>query len=93
MTIGQFIFNLGFIVIVLYGIEFYLKSNDIFLKGPFDSGYYFSNISKYKNLICVPEKFRIKGATWGNPIVSNTLGFRDSEFHFLNPKIFIGSWF
>lgn len=78
------IFNLSFTLILLYGIEFYLRHNDVFLKSVFDSNYYYGNIDKYQNFITPPEGYLSKNlTTWGHVTKRNIHDFRDSE---IKPK-------
>lgn len=86
MSIGQFIFNFGFVIVVLYGFEFYLKKQDIFLKGPFDSGYYYSNLSKYENSYTPPKDYKKKYVTWGNSTKNNKYNFRDDSIIYPKPN-------
>ncbi len=78
------LFNLGFLIVTLYSIEFFLKKNDIFLKSAFDSNYYYSNKDKYEHFITPPQKY-LKDSlyTWGHLTKRNWRGFRDSE---IKPK-------
>ncbi len=85
MSIGQFIFNFGFVIVVLYGFEFYLKKQDIFLKGPFDSGFYYSNLFKYERSITPPANYKKKYVTWGNSTKNNKRNFRDDEIIYPKP--------
>ncbi len=81
------LFNLAFLVICLYGVEFILYKKDIFRKGPFDSNYYYANINKYKNIITPPEDFRGKNMlTWGNPVRKNNINFRGGDIIIPKPK-------
>lgn len=86
MSVGQFIFNFGFVILVIYSIEFYLKKKDPFLKGPFDSGYYNNNIAKYRNVLKAPKDYVEKYITWGKSTKKNKYSFRDDEITYPKPK-------
>jgi hypothetical protein len=81
------IFNIAFLIMMLYIFEFILYKKDPFLKCKFDSNYYYSNIDKYKNVITPPNDYRGKGMlTWGNPVRRNNLNYRDKDVTISKPK-------
>ena len=80
------IFNFAIICIIFYSFEFYLKKQDLFLKGPFDSNYYHGNIIKYQNFFTPPKGYdKQQVITWGNKVKRNRYGFRADEIT-LKPK-------
>lgn len=80
-------FNLGFVLIILYSIEYYLYKKDPFLKGPFDSNYYHGNLVKYGNFYDPPEGYdKDNFLTWGKKVTRNKYGFRDSPITFPKPQ-------
>lgn len=86
MSTGQSIFNISFIIFIFYGMEFYLKRTDPFIKGPFDSGHFNNNISKYKGLLTPPKDYIENYVTWGNSTKRNRYNFRDDEILFPKKK-------
>jgi lysophospholipase L1-like esterase len=80
------IFNLAILCLILYGFNFYLKKQDQFLKGPFDSNYYYGNLIKYGNFFTPPAGYKKENViTWGNKVKRNRYGFRADEIT-LKPK-------
>jgi lysophospholipase L1-like esterase len=78
------LFNVAFVLILLYVFNFFLRSQDPFLKGPFDSNYYFGNIIKYENSMTPPKGYDKENfLTWGKKVIRNKYGFRDSP---ITPK-------
>ncbi|HXB41839.1 MAG TPA: SGNH/GDSL hydrolase family protein [Bacteroidia bacterium] len=72
------LFNLAFVMIILYVFNFFLRSQDPFLKGLFDSNYYFGNIIKYENSMTPPKGYdKDNFLTWGKRVIRNKYGFRD----------------
>lgn len=76
---ATFMVNLCFIIVILYGFEYYLYKTDPFLKLPFDSGYYDANLLKYKNFLKPGFDPYTPYRTWGNITRSNRFGFRERE--------------
>jgi lysophospholipase L1-like esterase len=80
------IFNFIVLIVILYGFNYYLKSEDQFLKGPFDSNYYHGNLIKYSNIYTPPKDYnRAQIITWGHKTKRNRYGFRSGEIT-LKPK-------
>lgn len=80
------IFNYVFLILTLYGVEYYLYKKDPFLKGPFDSGHYNANANKYKTILSPPNDYMTNYITWGNTSKRNKYNFRDDEIVFPKPK-------
>jgi len=81
------IVNLVLIAVILYGFEFMFRRSDPFLRLPYDSGYYYQNISKYFNVLNIPQddfnRPEIKNSyyyTWGSKVINNRYGFRERDF-------------
>jgi lysophospholipase L1-like esterase len=80
-------FNFAIIFIILFSFEFYLKKQDLFLKGPFDSNYYQGNLLKYENSYIPPKGYKNENViTWGHKVNLNKYYFRDTEIIYPKPK-------
>jgi len=74
-----FAVNFFLVVIILYGVEYYLYKKDPFLKLPFDSGYYDANLIKYGNFLRLDFNPYEPYRTWGHVTRANNYGFRERE--------------
>ncbi len=84
MTWKVALFNLAFVMVIFYVFNLFLKKQDPFLNGVFDSNYYYGNLIKYENSITPPKGFDKENfQTWGKLVVRNKYGFRDDP---ITPK-------
>lgn len=81
----QAIFNILFIIVVLYLVEWWLYKTDLFYQSPFDSYYYFNNYFIYKKKMPLNFNPREPIITWGNEVRNNAYGFRERNFNTLKP--------
>jgi lysophospholipase L1-like esterase len=84
-TMPQFVFNVLFILALLYGIEYYNYKNDPFYQLPFDSDYYLAYRSIYAHTMPLQSDPKNPQITWGHQVRKNRFGFREKEFAIPKP--------
>ncbi|HEX9923501.1 MAG TPA: SGNH/GDSL hydrolase family protein [Anaerolineae bacterium] len=78
--LGLLLVNIVIIMVLLYGFETYLRLTDPFIALPFDTYYYESHRSIYRDLNPPDGEY-----TWGHSVETNRLGFRERNFEVPKP--------
>ncbi len=79
ISVKTLIINFTAILCILYVFEFYLYKTDVFLKLPFDSGYYYRGRFKYSFMQFSDDPLH-PYITWGHKTRINNFGYRAPDF-------------